>query len=230
MRKSPRLQAIRQSQKLIAIISRKCRHLNPLQQATSPRAEKYVHLLLFLPCRSADLIEVPQRPPILHKLTTSSRKRKRGQEEQDDGHRSPAQDRLPLKRLRTKPSSRTAEKEFHPEAVADISGNCLDPLQYWIQTGRWHKDYFEQDSQVREDFMRGKSPEKFEQRGRLREFYAMHGFPHLPHLFARKRSSSFLSHKKSQSSLKTTSDQLPREVKSAQYNNREYEMFSTIDC
>ncbi len=209
---------------LKAIISRKCRHFNPLQQATSPRAEKYVHLLLFLPGRSADLIEVPQRPPILHKLTTSSRKRKRGQEEQDAGNRSPAQDRLPLKRLRTKPSSRTAEKEFHPEAVADINENCLDPLQYWIQTGRWRKDYFEQDSQVREDFERGKSPEKFEQLARLREFYAMHGFPHLPHLFARKRSSSFLSHKKSQSSLKTASDQLPREVKSAQYNNQGYEI------
>jgi len=108
--------------------------------------------------------------------------------------------------------------------VTDISGNCLDPLRYWIQTGRWRKDYFEQDSQVREDFERGKSPEKFEQRSRLREFYAMHGFPHLPHLFARKRSSSSLSRKKSQSSLKTPSDQLPREVKSAQYNNPEYEI------
>lgn len=31
-------------------------------------------------------------------------------------------------------------------AVTDINGNCLDPLQYWIQTGRWRKDYFEQDS------------------------------------------------------------------------------------
>lgn len=43
-------------------------------------------------------------------------------------------------------------------AVTDINGNCLDPLQSWIQTGRWRKDYFEQDSQVREDFKRGKTP------------------------------------------------------------------------
>ena len=181
--------------------------------------------LLFKPCRSADLIEAPQRPQILHKLSTSSRKRKRGQEEQNAGdHSPPTHDQLPLKRLRTKPSSYTAEEELHPEAVTGIGDHCLVPLRYWIQTGRWRKDYFEQDSQVREDFKRGKSPGKFEQGDRLREFYAMHGFPHLPHLFARKRSSSSVSRKKSQSSLKTPSDQLPREVKSAQYNNPEYEI------
>ena len=181
--------------------------------------------LLLLPCYSANLIKATQRPQVLYKPSASSRKRKRGQEEQEAGRLSSRiREQLPLKRLRTKPSSCAAEKELHPEAVTDISENCLDPLQYWIQTGRWRKDYFEQDSQVREDFKRGKSPEKFEQRDTLREFYAMHGFPYLPHLFARKRSSSSLSRKKSQSTLKTPSDQLPREAKSAQYNNPEYEI------
>lgn len=181
--------------------------------------------LLVLLCCSADLIEALRPPHVLHEPSTASRKRKRRQEEQDPGHRSPpTQDQFPLKRLRTKPSSCIAEKELHPEAATDISENCLDPLQYWIQTGRWRKDYFEQDSQVREDFKRGKSPEIFKERDRLREFYAMHGFPHLPHLFARKRSSSSLSRKTSQSSLKTPSDQLPREAKSAQYKNPEYEI------
>lgn len=55
----------------------------------------------------------------------------------------------------------------------------------------------------------------------------MHGFPHLPQLFARKRSSSSLSRnsrKKSQSTLRTDSDQLPREAKNAQYNTLEYEI------
>lgn len=51
----------------------------------------------------------------------------------------------------------------------------------------------------------------------------MHGFQHLRHLFARKRSSSSLRRKSSQSSLQTASDQLPREVKSAQYKDPEYE-------
>jgi len=52
----------------------------------------------------------------------------------------------------------------------------------------------------------------------------MHGFHHLQHLFARKRSSSSLRRKNSESSLQTPSDQLPREVKSAQYRTVEYEI------
>lgn len=50
----------------------------------------------------------------------------------------------------------------------------------------------------------------------------MHPFTHLHHLFARKKSSSSLGRKKSQSSLQTPSDQLPREVKSAHYRNPDY--------
>ena len=53
----------------------------------------------------------------------------------------------------------------------------------------------------------------------------MHGFAHLHHLFARKkRSSSSLRRKNSQLTLQTPSDQLPREAKSAQYRNPEYEI------
>ena len=50
----------------------------------------------------------------------------------------------------------------------------------------------------------------------------MHAFSHLHHLFAKKKSSSSLNRKKSQSSFQTFSDQLPREVKSAQYKNPDY--------
>lgn len=188
-------------------------------------------LSLLLPCPCADLIEALQHPQILHKPSTSSQKRKRGQEEQDAGHRSPpTQDQLPSKRPRIKLSSSVAERESHPEAATDVSENCLEPLPHWIQTGRWRKDYFEQDSQVREDFERGKSPEKSNKRDWLRDFYAkelirsMHGFPHLPHLFARKRSASLLSRKSSQSTLETSSDQLSRGAKSVQYRYPEYEI------
>ena len=172
--------------------------------------------LLLLPCRSADLIEAPQRPQTLHKPSTSSRKRKRGQEEQGIGDSSSrTQEQPPAKRLRTTPAS-------------DISEGSIDPLQHWIQTGKWRKEYFEQDSQVREDFERGKSPEEVGQRDWLQEHYtrgpfrAMHAFAHLHHLFARKKSSASLRRKQSQSSLQTPSDQLPREVKSAQYRNPDY--------
>ena len=187
-------------------------------------------LLVLLSCRSADLIQALQHPQILYNPSTFSRKRKRGQEEQDAGHRSPpAQGQLPSTQLRTKPSSYTAENELHTEAATDISENGVDPLGYWIQTGKWHKDYFEQDSQVREDFERGKSPEPSEQMDLQPDFHTkepirpMHGFHHLQHLFARKRSSASLRRKNSESSLRTPSDQLPREVKSAPYRTLEYE-------
>ncbi|SLM37310.1 hypothetical protein LPUS_07111 [Lasallia pustulata] len=160
-----------------------------------------------------------EHPQILHNPSTSSQKGKRGRDQQGAGHRSPpTQDQLPSKRLRTKPSSCTAERELHPEAATDISEICLEPIQYWIQTGRWPKNYSEQASQVREDFEMDKSPEKF----------GSEAFPHLPHLFERKRSSPSLSSFSSKNTLstpQTPSGQLSREVKSAQYKNPDYEVF-----
>lgn len=109
--------------------------------------------------------------------------------------------------------------------MTDTYKDSSDPLQYWIQTGKWRREYFEQDSQVREDFERGKSPGWSDW---LQELYArepfrpMHAFTHFHHLFARKKSSSSLGRKKSQSSLQTASDQLPREIKSARYRNPDY--------
>jgi len=79
-------------------------------------------------------------------------------------------------------------------------------------------------------FERGKSPEELEQRDWLQEYCLrepltpMHGFHHLQHLFARKRFSSSLRRKNSKSSLQTLSDQLAREVKSAQYCTVEYKI------
>jgi len=182
--------------------------------------------LLLLLYRKADLIEASQRPQVLHNRPEPSRKRKR---EQDAGHRSSqTRDQSPSKRLRTSPSSCIVEEKLHPGAASDTNENSPDPLQYWIQTGRWRKKYFEQDSQVREDFERGKSPEEFEQRDWLQEHYGreplrpMHGFHPFQYLFARKKSLYSLCRKKSLSSLQTPSDQLPREVKSAQYRNPDY--------
>ena len=183
-----------------------------------------------MPYRTANLIEVPQRPQILHKPLKAARKRKRkpGQEAE---HSSPQDgDRLPSKRLRTSPSSCTAEER----AASDISENSPDPLLYWLQTRRWPKEYFEQDSQVRADFKRGKSPEEFEKRDWLQEhflkepFRPMQGFPHLHHLLARKKSSSSLRRKQSgpasdAPSSNTPSDQKPRDAKSAPYQDPRYE-------
>lgn len=52
----------------------------------------------------------------------------------------------------------------------------------------------------------------------------MHPLQHLQRLLARQKSSTSLHHRKSESSLQTPSDQLPRGVKSAQYKSVEYEI------
>ncbi|KAI4230586.1 MAG: hypothetical protein L6R40_007998 [Gallowayella cf. fulva] len=199
VRKSLRLQAIRQSHKQSLS---KSNHIQEVQAPLSPPA--------------SNIPEGRKRPQTLYKPSTSFRKRKRGQEEREVGHPSSGiQEQPPWKRLRTSPAS-------------DISEGSIDPLQHWIQTGKWRKEYFEQDSQVREDFERGKSPEELGQGDWVREHYtreplrAMHAFAHLHHLFARKKSSASLRRKQSQSSLQTPSDQLPREIKSAQYRNPDY--------
>ena len=180
-----------------------------------------------MPYRTADLIEAPKFPQILHGIPEAPRKRKR-KREQEAGHFSQYRDQPPSKRPPNSPSSSIAEGNLYPEAASNTGESSTDPLQYWIQNGRWRKEYFEQDSQVREDFEKGKSPEEFEQRDWLQEhclkepFRPMHGFHHLHHLFARKRPSSPLRRKNSESSLQAPSDQLPREVKSAQYKNPDY--------
>jgi len=179
-------------------------------------------------CHTADPIEASQSPQVLENPSRPYRKRKR---EHEAGRSSPqGRDWPPSKRTRISPSSCTAEEKLHPEAASDTSESRSDPLQPWIQNGRWPKEYFEQESQVREDFKRGKSPEVLEQRDWLQEhclkelFRPMHGFYYLPHLFARERSSSSLRRKNSESSFQTPSDQLPRKVQSAQCRTIEYEI------
>ena len=181
-----------------------------------------------MPRRTTDLTEALQRPQVPHKPSEPHQKRKQGHEAGCSFPRD--RDRAPSKRRRTSSSNCTAEEKLYQEAASDTRKSSTDPLQYWIRHGRWRKEYFEQDSQVREDFERGKSPEEFEQRDCLQEhclkepLRSMHGFHHLQHLLARKKSSSSLRHKNSESSLQTPSDQLPREIKSAQYRTVEYEI------
>ena len=181
--------------------------------------------LLLLPCRSADLVEAPQCPQTLLKPSTSSRKRKRRQEKQEGGHPSSrSQEQSPSKRLQTSPSNCINKKESHQTPASDISEGSTDPLEHWIKTGKWRKEYFEQDSQVREDFERGKSSEEAGRRDWLQEYFTgepvreMEAWIHPHHYFARLP----LTRKESQS-LKTPSSQEVQGGKSSQYNTPEYE-------
>ncbi len=186
--------------------------------------------LLLLPCRSVDLVEAPQRPQTLHKPSTSSRKRKRGQGEEARHLSSQTQEQPPSKRLQTSPSSCINKKESHQLPASDVSEGSTDPLQHWILNGKWQKEFFEQDSQVREDFETGKSPKKPGQRTWLQEHYTrepfrkMHAFARSHDFLARKKSSASLRRKQSQSTIQTPNDQPSRESKSSQYNNPDYEV------
>jgi hypothetical protein len=86
---------------------------------------------------------------------------------------------------------------------------------YWSKEGRWPKEYFNGDNQTRKDF------EKY------------NGIPWiiemgLNHLLARRKSSSSLRGKQSETgsvapSSTIASDEKPREAKSAPYKHASYE-------
>ena len=90
-------------------------------------------------CPNADQTKALQHLYVLHKPSEPFRKRKRAQEA---GHPSP----------RTSPPSCTAKGGLKKEATSDTSEKNADPLEYWTRTKRWPREYFEQDSQAREDF------------------------------------------------------------------------------
>jgi len=180
--------------------------------------------LLLLPCCSPDLVQVQQSPQILPKPSVSSRKRKRGQEEQEAGNLSPRiRDQPPSKRLLTSPPSCTAEvglKEKKKERASDIKDKNADPLEYWTLTKRWPKEYFEQDSQVREDFEQGSwLEEQMENSTQAVKYVETNGF-RLPCPIRKVPAS--LSRKQSDSSLNGSSDQKNREKKSAPYRTARY--------
>ena len=114
--------------------------------------------------------------------------------------------------------------------ASDISEGSTDPLQHWIQTGKWQKEYFEQDNQVREDFEGGKLLENAGQKTWLQEHYTRQPFRKMQNLaqshdfLARKKSSASLRRKQSHSSIQTPSDQTSRERKSSQYLKPDYEV------
>ncbi|KAI9708412.1 MAG: hypothetical protein M1828_002993 [Chrysothrix sp. TS-e1954] len=162
----------------------------------------------------------------LLKQSTSPQKRKRGQEKQEAEHSSSqSQEQRPSKRLQTSPSSRIDKEKSYQAPTTDISEGSTDPLQHWIKTSRWRKEYFEQDSQVREDFERGKSPEQPGRKDWLQENFKQELFQKMdpltnPRLFFARPP---LSRKQSQSNLETPSDQTSQGGKSSQYNSPEYE-------
>ena len=162
-----------------------------------------------MPCRTTDLIEASQRPQVLHKPSKPYQKRKRGHEA---GHSSPQDRDWPPERLPTSPSSCTAEER----AASSTSEKNVDPLEYWTRTKRWPKEYFKQDSQVREDFERDSWLEEQMEQSSIPvvQYVEINGMRY-PRPIKKVPS---LRRKQSDTGLTGSSDQ----KKSAQYRNTRY--------
>ncbi|KAL9616322.1 MAG: hypothetical protein Q9160_008801 [Pyrenula sp. 1 TL-2023] len=174
-----------------------------------------------LPSNDAVLIQTLQRPRILHKSSSSSRKRIRGQEEQEAVHPSPqTQDQPPSKRPRTLPPSGTAEIDPKKERAKDINEKTANPLEYWTLNKRWPKEYFEQDSQVRRDLEQDSwLEEQMENSSQAVKYVEANGW-RLPCPIRKVPTS--LRRKQSDSSLSESCDQTNREKKSAPYRTTRY--------
>ena len=164
-------------------------------------------------CHTTDLIEASQRPQVLHKPSKPYQKRKPGHEA---GNSSPQDRDWPPERLRTSPSSCTAEER----AASSTSEKNVDPLEYWTRTKRWPKEYFRQDSQVREDL---------KQDSWLEEQMAQSSMPDIQYVeingitYPRPiKKVPSLHWKKSGTGLTGSSDQKKRESRSAPYRDTFY--------
>ena len=163
------------------------------------------------------MIEASRHPQVLQELSKPHQNRKRGQEA---GHLSRDREQPPRKRSRTSPPSCTAKGGLKKKTVSETSEKNADPLEYWIRTKRWPKEYFEQDSQVREDLEQDSwLEEQMEYSTEVVQYVEVNGkrYPRP----VRKVPTS-LRRKQSDSSLTGSSDQTKRESKSAAYRDTRY--------
>jgi len=137
------------------------------------------------------------------------RKRKRPWEAEDPFVRIPAK---PLqKRPRTSLAISAVEDTIGQRAVNGVSESKVNPVHYWTRKGSWPKEYFKQDDQTRKDFRKDSEKDSW-----FKKYWEPES--NMNHLLARKKSSSSLRRKQSDSgsvtpSSTTPSDQEPREVK-----------------
>jgi len=182
-----------------------------------------VSLLLLLLYCSADRAQAQQDSQILPELSASSRKRKRRKEEQEGGHLSPRiRDQSPSKRPQTSPPSCTAEVELKEkkERPSGINEKDVNPLECWTRTQRWPEEYFEQDSQVREDLEQDSwLEEQMENSTEIVKYVETNG---LRLLCPIRKAPNSVRRKQSDSSLNGSSNQKSRESKSAKYRNASY--------
>ena len=157
-------------------------------------------------CYAIKLTQVKFPQNLSAPLQDKGRKRKRAQEPEEP----------PTKSLRKRPRTSIAYSDLGDtigQLAADgVADNKINPIAYWIQNERWSKEYFEQDDQTRRDFEKDSWLEKY-----------WEPESNMNHLLARKKSSSSNRGKQSEASSAGSSDQKPRDVKSAPYQDARYE-------
>lgn len=104
------------------------------------------------------MTDTPQHSQILLKPSISSRKRKWEQEEQGAEYLF-CRHQSPSKRSQNSPhcgnsAAGLREEKKWKEGTSDLNEETFHPLQYWILTMRWPKEYFEQNSEIRKDLER----------------------------------------------------------------------------
>jgi hypothetical protein len=154
-------------------------------------------------CHAIKLIQVKFQQNRSTPLRDKDRKRAREPEEPPI--------RAPSKRPCTSIHSALGDT-FGQPAADGIANNKLNPIAYWIQNERWPKECFDQDDQTRKDFEKDSWLEKY-----------WEPESNMNHLLARKKSSSSNRGKQSEASSTGSSDQKPRDVKSAPYQDAYYE-------
>jgi hypothetical protein len=158
----------------------------------------FCYVLKLTPVKSPQNLSAP--------LQDKDRKRKRVQEPEE-----PPSVCVPTKRSRTSVAHSALGDTFGQSTADSVADNKIDPINYWILKQRWPKKHFEQNYQTRKDFEKDSWLEKYWE------------IENMNHLLARKKSSSSLRGKQSEASSAGSSDQKPRDVKSAPYQDARYE-------
>ena len=168
-----------------------------------------------MPCDAADLTQTTQDPPSRQNSLVASRKRKRLEAA---GHQP--QEQPLLKRSQGSWVGGIADGEITQDAVEQLDDTCPDPVQYWTQTKRWPKGYFEQDSQVREDFERDSWLEELmTESNHVVQYVEINEFRYPRPI---RRVPSSLRRKQLDLSLTGSNNQTNRERKSTPYRNTRY--------
>lgn len=163
-------------------------------------------------------MDAPQRPQPFKKPAISPLKRKRGQ---DVERLSPqTQDLRSSKRPRISPQS-AAEGQLQ-KVERNLGTGIADPLKSWVLNNGWPNEYFEQDTQAREDFFEHDSwlEEQMEQLPPPTVQYV--GIDGVRYPQPIQKAPTSLRRKQSDSSLTGSSDQKKREGKSAPYRDTRY--------